>query len=232
MGTKRLHIAKLCVNGGLIAVATLIAASTRFEPLFLLATADIPSWQTACFAILTGLGAWVAIRTGLKLTLSKSSLIPAIASAAIVAVLIIALDGLIYRATLSPEYIASFSEPLGLRIAYYSARSLTEEILYRLAVMSSLFWLVQQFRNLVSPRSMYWALCCAILFAQLLNAIPKSPAIFSADLSGTIYLIARFVVPGLVWGYLFWRYSFATATLAHISCHVILQPALGYILQS
>lgn len=203
-----------------IAVATFAAAATRYEPMFLLATSAVPAWRAVLFAVLTLFGAVVARRAGLKLAPSKSGLVAAIASAALVAALVLVLDGVLFRAALAPEYVASFNEPLALRLAFYPARSLTEEILYRLVVMSCLFWLAQRW----NPRALTLTLCCAILIAQLLNVLPKS-----GDTT-FVYLLARFIVPGLVWGFLFWRYNFATAALAHMTCHLLLQPALGHIL--
>jgi hypothetical protein len=42
--------------------------------------------------------------------------------------------------------------------------------------------------------------------------------------------IDRPIVPGVIWGYLYWRHGFVAAEIASVGMHPFLQPALGILL--
>jgi hypothetical protein len=51
------------------------------------------------------------------------------------------------------------------------------------------------------------------------------PGASAAPLS-IIYVIVRFIGPGVLWGYLYWRHGFLTAEISRAATHVFLQPLL------
>jgi hypothetical protein len=44
------------------------------------------------------------------------------------------------------------------------------------------------------------------------------------------YDALRYVAPGVLWAWLYWRFGFLTAEVASVGCHIFLQPALGVLL--
>lgn len=45
-----------------------------------------------------------------------------------------------------------------------------------------------------------------------------------------VYDLLRYVVPGVLWAWLFWRFGFVTAEVASVGCHIFLQPGFGILL--
>jgi hypothetical protein len=44
------------------------------------------------------------------------------------------------------------------------------------------------------------------------------------------YWLARYVAPGVVWAWLYWRHGFVTAEVASVTCHLFLQPPFGMLI--
>jgi len=133
-----------------------------------------------------------------------------------------------FRPILSPGYLDFFGGPdLPRRIGAYMARAVGEEAVFRLLLMSALVAAGNLFwgRNGASKPALFIA---AIALAQAANVLPKLAEPSSA--AEVAYDVLRFYVPGLVWGWLYWRHGFLAAVIAHPACHLILQPALLLVL--
>lgn len=88
--------------------------------------------------------------------------------------------------------------------------------------MSLLVWVASL---LWPPRELtYWS---AAVLAQVTNVALQSP-VPTTPLMG-LFIGVRFIAPGVLWGYLYWRHGFAAAAMAHVSAHVVLQPALCWL---
>ena len=133
-----------------------------------------------------------------------------------------------FRPILSPAYVAFFGGPnLPRRILTYMAGAAGEEAVFRLLLMSGLVAvgnLLLRGDGAAKPA----LLVAAITLAQAANILPKLTEPSSA--AEVVYDVLRFYVPGLVWGWLYWRHGFLAAMIAHPACHLILQPALLLVL--
>ncbi len=117
---------------------------------------------------------------------------------------------------------------------YFMLRAFNENIFYRLFFMSTVLWvmgLVWRDSQRHIPNAAYWT---AIILAQavpmLLNEAPFYPQHLTTIF--LLYVVVRFILAGILWGFLYWRYGFVTAEMAHVSTHIFLQPIMGYVLHN
>ncbi len=156
-----------------------------------------------------------------------------IAAAVVVAAYVAAIDGRLFRASLPASYIQYF-EATGLRdrLIYFMLRAFNENVIYRLFVFSTLFYLILAVKGRPAKELPAAAVWCAIVAAQILN-IGMNVAALSPDPltpATASYDAVRYVAPRVLWGWLYWRFGFLTAEVASVGCHIFLQPALGVLL--
>ena len=60
--------------------------------------------------------------------------------------------------------------------------------------------------------------------AQVIILLPQLST--PTDFTEFLYDALRYVSPGILWGWLYWRYGLVTALLGHAATHVVLDPAL------
>jgi hypothetical protein len=162
-------------------------------------------------AALSGSGAWPAL---------KRQLLPA----AIVALIVGGLLALASR--MAPAALLAAGQtvemPLAARVLY---GGVTEEMLMRWGVMTALVWLPWRFwqKNAALPRSA--GVIGAILVAAMLFGALHLPAARAMGVSLTApvvtYIIVGNSVPGILFGFLYWRYGIEAAILAHALSHVV-----------
>jgi hypothetical protein len=141
-----------------------------------------------------------------------------------VTVVIAVADGLVFRRWLPGWYVGIFGGPdLLVRIAFYMWRCVGEEVVYRLLLMTALVAVGARLWG-TQGKAPAWVVWGAILIAQAVNMIPKQPA--PQSLLEVPWAFLRFYVPGVVWGWLYWRRGFITPLLAHPAAHLVLQPIL------
>jgi len=219
----------------ILLIGMAIAAIVPFDVAFAAATSGSSLARIGLIAILVVIGAFCGERVGMRLEghgARRPALI-GVAAAIGVAVYTVALDGVLFRATLPDSYVHLF-ETLGLRdrLTYFMLRAFNENLIYRLFVFSTLFYLISIVTgvsaNDVSP-VLIW---CAMIATQVLN-IGMNVVAVSPDpvsLATLFYDALRYVAPGVLWAWLYWRFGFLTAEVASVGCHVFLQPALGVLL--
>jgi len=107
-----------------------------------------------------------------------------------------------------------------------------ENIEYRLFLMSALVWAIGSLWRGSDGRPANGAFWTAMTLAQIVNiAVNVAP-----QAAGPITPLAlaydglRYLFPGVVWGYLYWRHGFVAAEIASVGAHPFLQPPLGYFL--
>src|ERR1051326_3771304 len=212
-----------------------IAAIAPFDAAFAAVTFGLVIPRVALIAAMTLMGASCADRVGLPLKGHRTRwpMWTGVAAAIGVAIYVAALDGVIFRSTLAPSYVQVF-ETMRLRdrLLYFMLRAFNENLIYRLCVFSGLYYLISRIAG-VSPQRVHPVLIwCAIVAAQVLNIAINVAALSPDPLSfGTLlYDFLRYVVPGVMWAWLYWRFGFVTAEVASVGCHVVLQPALGILL--
>jgi hypothetical protein len=71
-------------------------------------------------------------------------------------------------------------------------------------------------------------LAAIFIAAQVAILLPQLAA--PANATELVYDSLRYVGPGVLWGWLFWRHGFAAALLGHTGTHPILDPALRALL--
>ena len=76
------------------------------------------------------------------------------------------------------------------------------------------------------------AILAVMVATQALNIGMNVTAFLPGPISPLVltYEALRYVVPGVIWAWLFWRFGFLTAEIASVGCHLFLQPALGILL--
>jgi len=214
-----------------LAIGSIIAALRPFDAGFDLVTHGAAILRALLLPALGLAGLLCARRAGLLLvprTVRHALRRPlAVALGAAVAVALI--DGFVFRAILPADYVASMTAVSKAdRLLYFMLRAFNEEILYRLFLMSLLAWgfgLIWRDEGNRPATGAYWA---AIVMAQVVNIAMNVPLPATPILC--LYDIVRYICPGVVWGYLYWRHGFTSAALAHVATHAFLQPVLGLLL--
>jgi hypothetical protein len=219
----------------ILLIGMTIAAIGPFDVAFAAATFGSLLARAGLLAVLALIGAFCADRVGLRLEGhgTRWPVLVGIAAAIAAAVYVAAIDGVIFRAPLPASYVDLFeTESLRDRLIYFMLRAFNENVIYRLFVFSTLFYLISRLKgvkgNDLSP-ALIW---CAMVAAQTLN-IGMNVAALSPDplsLATPFYDALRYVAPGVFWGWLYWRFGFLTAEVASVGCHIFLQPALGVLL--
>lgn len=147
-----------------------------------------------------------------------------LAIAAIVGGAVSLADIFVFSSVLPPGYVRLAHElPVAERILFIGGKSLLDEVAYRLGVMTLLVWAASLVWR--PNAAIYWA---AIVLAQLINillggTLPATPL-------AMVFCVVRIELPGILWGYLYWRHGFAVAALTHASSHLFVQPALTFFL--
>jgi hypothetical protein len=214
-----------------LAIGSIIAIIGPFDVAFALATGGSAVLRAIALPALGLAGLFFASRVGLTvptLGLRHPWRTP-LAVAFAVATGVAAIDGFIFRPILLPDYVEYFRRSDDAeRLFYFMLRAFNEEIIYRLFMMSFLVWglgLIWRGDGGRPANGAYWA---AMLIAQIANIAINMP--LPATPTMLCYGFVRYICPGIVWGYLYWRHGFMTAAVAHVGAHPFLQPALSYLL--
>ncbi|MFL9863604.1 hypothetical protein PQR67_05420 [Paraburkholderia fungorum] len=221
--------------GTLLLVGALIASQAGFDIVFNAITGGVPWIRVVLFLALTVIGIFCAQRTGLRLAAHDLGrpVVVAFSIGLLVAVYVATVDLIVFRQLLPPDYVAFFAgHPLSERLVYFMLRAFNENIFYRLVFMSTMLWgmgLVWRDSRGQIPNAAYWiAIILAQAIPMLLNEAPFYPSHLTAAF--LLYVVAHFILTGILWGFLYWRYGFVTAEIAHVSTHIFLQPVMGYVL--
>jgi hypothetical protein len=207
--------------------AFLVAAAQPFAPF----GGDIASGalRAALFFAMGMCGIFLSAQVGLQCWTDDWSRTwrAAFASALGVTAFVIISDNFVFRNTLSPSYARFLHQPLEIRLDFFAVRAYTENIVYRLFAVPLLvlaFGRLWHKQDGSPADGVFWT---AILLAQVVNIGWNVLHFGPVSSFGLGYDSIRYVLPGLVWGYLFWRYGFVTAEIAHILTHLLLQPAFS-----
>jgi hypothetical protein len=144
---------------------------------------------------------------------------------ALVTVVVLVTDCMIFRQTLPADYVQLFSGPdLMGRIRLFAFKAMLEELAFRLVVMAAIVAvggrLAHDSKGVAAPS----IFVIAILVAQAVNlGLQLRPP---TSVGEGAYDLLRFYLPGVVWGWLCWRHGFVSAFIAHPLTHLVLQPLL------
>jgi hypothetical protein len=216
----------------IILISMAIAVVAPFDIAFTAATFGSSILRAVLIAILAMIGAFCARRTGLRLEGhgARRPIVIGVVMAVVVAAYVVAIDCYLFRFLLRDDYVQFLRLPLPGRLMYFMLRAFNENVIYRLFVFSSLFYLLFLARRSKDPTPAL--IFAAMVAAQLINIGMNVVALSSGPLSllTLTYDSFRYVVPGVLWAWLFWRFGFVTAEVASVGCHIFLQPALGILL--
>lgn len=219
----------------IVIIGMAISALAPFDAAFAAATFGLVIPRVALIAVLALIGAFCSDRVGMRLEGHRTRwpMWTGVAAAIGVAIYVAAIDGVFFRSMLAPSYLQLF-ETVSLRdrLLYFMLRAFNENLIYRLFVFSSLCYLISRITGVNARRVHPGLIWCAMVAAQMLNIAINVAALSPDPLSsGTLlYDLLRYVVPGVIWAWLYWRFGFLTAEVASVGCHVVLQPALGVLL--
>ncbi|MBV8799859.1 MAG: hypothetical protein JOY77_14025 [Alphaproteobacteria bacterium] len=216
----------------LLILAMLVAAAGPFDLAVHLASGGVPVRRILLIAMLVIAGATCASLSGLSMQgTSKTWPLIAIGSALGVAAYVCLVDGWLFRASVPAEYVHAVQmHPLRDRLAYYFLRAFQENVIYRMFVFSALTLAVSKLSGRSASEISTAGILSIALTAQILNIAINVVALEPAASFSLTYDSVRFVVPGMFWGWLYWRHGFVTTELGHVACHAFLQPALGILI--
>jgi Type II CAAX prenyl endopeptidase Rce1-like len=138
----------------------------------------------------------------------------------LVGVLVCVADIFVFASVFPADYLQLVHDmPTAERILFVGGVSLLDEITFRLGVMTALVWAATRLWR--PTNGIYWG---AIVSAQLINVLAHGTSL--ATPMEVLFSLVRIELPGILWGYLYWRHGFSVAALAHTSSHIIVQPVL------
>ena len=129
------------------------------------------------------------------------------------------LDAALFRDSLPPDYVATFTSALTPRMLQNCLLAALDEIKFRLLLMTALVMLLSWWRGQLSP-AWFIAIIVAVQFANVWGVVIALP----------LYGALRFWAVGCVWGWLYWRHGWLTALAGHSAVHLLLDPVLLYLL--
>ncbi|MDA5111037.1 CPBP family intramembrane glutamic endopeptidase [Brevibacillus thermoruber] len=183
--------------------------------------------QTAVLAgIATMAGLWASPKVGLNkpFMYNRKSIAAAVAIGLLSACLIAIPEKLVFAEALGLDEKFAFSWLYFLGSVLYGG--IIEEILLRFGLMTLIIWIASKMTRSANSNGIYIA---GIVVAALLFAAGHLPATAQmlgvSPLSVTRTLLLNFL-PGIGYGYLYWKHGLAYAMLGHISTHVINQVIL------
>ena len=196
------------------------------------------------FGIAIAAGLWLAPRLGLRLPLFSHDYAPGEArrvflrclrdgapAGLLAGAIVIALEILFFRRYLSPAML-QFSAPLwqGLLASFYGG--IGEEILLRLFVMSGLaYGLARIARRPPAPLApgVFWTanFLAALLFG--LGHLPATAALTPLTTALVVRALVLNGIPGVLFGYLFWKRGLETAMAAHFTADIVIQSAAALL---
>jgi hypothetical protein len=229
---------------GLIGTASMLLA-----PLERIVATEMPAMTLRLLAIiqpsllvlaLAALGLWAGPKLGLDapvvrawakrrpiLAALRPQLLPAtIGGAAIALVLILFWLGVTAMPSVA-EKLGNLQLPLATKLLY---GGIVEELMLRWGMMSFFAWAVWRLAGRpAGPPA--WCLWAAILFAAILFAAGHLPVVYMLMPAPPPQLIVMMIagnsVPGILFGWLFWRRGLEAAMIAHALAHLFSVAALA-----
>ncbi|MBR0795248.1 hypothetical protein JQ615_07605 [Bradyrhizobium jicamae] len=209
----------------IVLISAMIAWLSPFDIAFAAVTFGSPVLRVILMAAVALSGVHLARSASLRLDghTARSPALIGVMAAMVVAAYVVLIDAFLFRHLLAPEVVEFLRSPVAQRLLHFMLRAFNENVIYRSFVFSLLLCLVRTKSTLGTVVLM--------VVAQPIN-IGVNVVLPSGDASvGMLaYDALRYVVPGVLWAWLFWRFGFVVAEVASVGCHVFLQPAYGVLI--
>lgn len=108
-------------------------------------------------------------------------------------------------------------------LLYYAPKAAAEELIYRLGATSCIALILSVATRQRASRAVY--VLIAAIVAQSLNIV-LNVHLAHQHLG---YAAVRYLLPGVVWGWLYLRYGFLASVVGHVGTHLWLIPVLTYV---
>lgn len=183
--------------------------------------------QTAVMAcIATIVGSWASPKVGLNkpFIYNKKSITAAVIIGLVSASLIAIPEKLVFAEALGLEKKFEFSWLYFLGSVLYGG--IIEEILLRFGLMTLIIWIASKMTKSTNSNGIYIAgiVIAALLFAA--GHLPATAQMLGLSPVSVVRTLLLNFLPGIGFGYLYWKHGLAYAMLGHISTHVISQCVL------
>lgn len=179
--------------------------------------------QTALLAsIATIAGSYTACKVGLNkpFKFSKRSTAAALAIGCMSACFIAVLEKLVFIEVLGLENKFEFSWIYFLGSLLYGG--IIEEILLRFGIMSLIVWIIsKRTRSISNGAYITGIVIAALLFA--LGHLPATVQMLGLSPISVIRTLLLNFLPGIGFGYLYWKHGLTYGILGHMSTHIISQ---------
>jgi len=196
---------------------------------------------TILMLLAIALGIWAAPRVGLDApavrawaerrpiwTALRPQLVPAALGGLVIAALLVGFWAMV-RAQPFTAPVLVFEMPLTTKLLY---GGIVEELLLRWGIMSLFVWIAWRIGG-ASGAVPSWAVWSALVASSALFAAGHLPVLFMLlpDAPGWFIggVLAANFIPGMLFGWLFWRRGLEAAMIAHALAHFLSAPALALI---
>jgi hypothetical protein len=216
-------------NGGWafgLVLAAVLAWLSPFDVIYNGPPMGWPPVRAAAIVLLAVAGAALGRRIGLSVERASRGQPMRDALVAAVAIAVwCALCDWFWRPSLHADYVRFLTTtPLALRIALFAMRAVNENILYRLFLGSLFVWilgLVWKGPDGGPGQGAFWT---GFTLAQMVNIWTNVTALAPLTPVALLHDLLRYVMPGVVWGWLYWRRGFIATEVASTSVHLFFQP--------
>jgi len=218
----------------IVAIGAAIAAVAPFDVFFNFATLGSPALRVLALLAVAAIGLKFAAKIGAPIESRglKHPIRTPLLIAAGVAAYVTVIDVWAFRSVLTSGYL-DFISRAGLidRLSYFMLRAFNESILYRLFLSSILVWALGQLwrgEDGLPTNRAYWV---GIVIAQAANIAINVTFLngFSTTPGLLLHDTLRYVMPGVLWGYLYFRHGFTTHEIAAVGTHTFFQPLLSVV---
>lgn len=216
---------------GIVAIAAAIGWIAPFDIYYTAITGNSPLARAVVIALVAVAGGLASREAGLSLAGKGpgAPLAVGLVAAVLVAAWVLLLDCFLFRTRLAEGVVAFLRAPLPVRLFYFMLRAFNENVIYRLFGFGGAVWLLSRWRGR-RPGMAAMLVVAAVVQAVNIGGNVVWTAGAPIDAAGLGYDALRFVLPGVVSAWLFVRYGFATAEVASVSCHMVLQPGYSFLL--
>jgi hypothetical protein len=214
-----------------LGLASAIAWLSPFDTAFAAATFGIPAFRAVAICAMAIAGMVIGRTIGLGIEFRGTARPIAFTLAVTVAVAVgCAFVDWLFLPILPSEYTRLMTVPVAARTVAFMARAFNENIMYRLFLGSVMVYLIGLRWKTPAGQPAAGAYWAGFTLAQTLNIWLNVTSRHPITAPTLTHDLLRYVAPGVVWAWLYWRRGFQSNELACTSVHLFLQPMLQVLI--